>query len=625
MLLLGAFGTAAAEPRRVLLLHSFGPHFVPWIFFSGRFREELVKLSPEKIDLYEASLEAARFAGTEQQAPFVDYVRSLFADRKLDLIVTMGAPAARFALQFRPQFFPSTPLVLGAVEQRAIKEFALTTNETMVAGKLDFSKSVANILQVLPATTHIAWAMGASPLERFWAEQLRREVEPFTNKVTFEWFNDLSFEGMLNRAATLPPNSAIFYVDIRMDAVGIPLDQERALRRLREVANAPIFSYVDSYLGQGIVGGRLVSSLDVGRRIAEVAIRVLGGESPGDIKTPLIELGEPTYDWRELQYWNISEANLPAGSTVRFREPTVWQRYQWQITTALLALLVQSALLAWLLSERLGRRKAEAHSRTLGLEVMHLNRAAEAGALSASFAHDLGQPLLAIGLTADRAAKLLKDRPELGELKDALLDIAHANAHATDIIKQFGKLLKRRSDRDRQEADLNAVIADALSILTSEASRRQVLLTAEGGQKPLRVSADPVHLLQVVLNLATNAMDAMVDTPLDARRLTIRTALIGDTNAEVIVSDSGPGIRDLEKVFDTFYTTKEQGTGLGLSIARTIVETYGGKIWAENGADGGAVFHFIIPAAVYAQPLSYRIRRAARVVANRCKGKTAAR
>src|SRR5262249_5674786 len=109
-----------------------------------------------------------------------------------------------------------------------------------------------------------------------------------------------------------------------------------------------------------------------------------------------------------------------------------------------------------------------------------------------------------------------------------------------------------------------------------------------------------VHLQQVLLNLAANGMDAMTDSGNGARRMLIETALTGPREVEVSVADSGTGIPGdkLKTVFDTFYTTKQQGTGLGLSIARTIVETYGGKIWAENRGGGGAVFRFTLPLAV---------------------------
>jgi signal transduction histidine kinase len=113
-----------------------------------------------------------------------------------------------------------------------------------------------------------------------------------------------------------------------------------------------------------------------------------------------------------------------------------------------------------------------------------------------------------------------------------------------------------------------------------------------------------------LLNLATNAMDAMVDNPSDARRVAIRTAMHTDSKVEVVVSDSGPGIPEqaIDEIFDTFYTTKQHGTGLGLSIVRTIVDTYGGKIWAENRSEGGAAFHFTIPLSsdMPAQPKAFR-------------------
>src|SRR5260370_30094340 len=120
MLIFAAISPAAAEPKRVLLLHSFGPQFAPWVFFAGQFREELFEQSPDKIDLYEASLEGSRFQQPDEQGPIVDYLAALFGTRKLDLIVTLGAPAAFFVQKYRAQFFTSIPLVIGGPEQRAI-------------------------------------------------------------------------------------------------------------------------------------------------------------------------------------------------------------------------------------------------------------------------------------------------------------------------------------------------------------------------------------------------------------------------------------------------------------------------------------------------------------------------
>jgi hypothetical protein len=175
-----------------------------------------------------------------------------------------------------------------------------------------------------------------------------------------------------------------------VDAAGIAHEGGKALSRLHDVANAPIFSTTDSFFGRDLVGGPMHSVDDMSRQTASVAMRILRGEKPGGIKTPPAPYAAPKFDWRELQRWGIREDRLPAGSEVNFREPTAWERYRWQMTTISLAFLLLLAMTTWLLVERFGRRRAETRSRKLSLEVMHLNRAAEAGALSASFAHDLG-------------------------------------------------------------------------------------------------------------------------------------------------------------------------------------------------------------------------------------------
>jgi signal transduction histidine kinase len=589
---------AAAYPRRVLLLHSFGPYFAPWSFVSGHFREALIEQSPDVIDLFEASLESARFMQFDDYAPVLEYLRSLFAGRKLDLVVAMGAPAARFVQRYRPQLFPSTPLLITGTDQRTFNDAQFTADDTAVAVTVDLTKFIENILQVLPDTTHVAWAIGVSPSEKFWTEELRRVSQPFANRVTFEWFNELSLEDMLKRAAVLPPHSAIFYGDVRVDAAGVPHEQDRVLARLRETTNAPIFGYLDGYFGRGIVGGPLISTQDLGRQAAAVAVRILGGETAGHIKTPPLELGAPMYDWRELQRWNISEASLPAGSIVRFRELTAWERYRWLAIAVITAMSFMVGMITWLLLERRNRRKAEVEARRRSLEVLHLNRTAEAGALSTSFAHELSQPLLSIMLSAETAEGLLgAEPPNVARAKEILGDIRQADKHATEIVSHVKKLLKRSSDFEAQELDLNKAISDAMRILSPEAAKRNVTLQAIGIKQPLPVRADSIHLQQVILNLATNGMDAMTNSAPDARRMTIKTTRLGESTIEVSVIDFGTGIpeHNLSDIFDTFYTTKEHGTGLGLSIARTIVETYGGKIWAENRVGGGAVFRFTLP------------------------------
>ncbi len=598
ILIFAAVSPAAAQPKRVLLLHSFGPQFVPWVFFAGQFREELFKQSPDKIDLYEASLEGSRFQQPDEQGPIVDYLVALFETRKLDLIVTIGAPATFFIQKYRPKFFPSTPLIIGAPEQRAINYGMLTSNDAPVAVALDFNKWIESILQVLPDTTHIAWAVGASPLERFWTEEFRRTSRPFTDRISFEWFNDLRFEEMLKRVSELPPHSAVFYVDLRVDAAGVPLDRDLVLPRLRQATNAPIFSYIDSYLGLGIVGGPMLSSEAVGRRMAEAAVRILSGESPGDLKIPPVVPGAAQYDWRELRHWNISQDRLPAGSMVRFREPTVWAQYRWQIAVICAVMLLQGALISGLLYERRRRLHAEVQSRQRSAELAHINRFSMAGELTATIAHEINQPLGAILTNVETAELMVRSpAPDLQEIGEVLADIRRDDERASDVIGRLRSLLKK-APFELKHIDLNEVVRETVRFLSALAIAREVDLTSFIAPTPLPIKGDLIQLQQVILNLIVNAMDAMSGMPTAERRITVSTVRDGNS-ADLSVSDVGPGIpvEKLKEVFEPFFTTKAQGMGLGLSIARTIVEAHGGQLSAENQAGRGAAFRIRLPLA----------------------------
>jgi signal transduction histidine kinase len=589
-------GSAAGAPKRVLLLHSFGPQFVPWVFIAGEFREQLFKQSPDKIDLYEASLEGARFLQPEEQGPTVDYLVNLFRSRKLDLVVTIGAPAALFVQKYRAQFFQSTPVVIGGPEQRALDASKLTPNDAPITVTLDFKAWIDNILQVRPDTTHIAWVVGASPLERFWTEEFRRASQAFADKLSFEWFNDLRFEEMLHRVSEQPPHSAIFFVDLRVDAAGIPLDRDQVLPRLTAATNAPIFSYVDRYLGQGIVGGPLMSTAELGRRMAEASVRILGGEQPGDIRMPALSLAVPQYDWRQLRRWNISESQLPAGSAILYREPGAWQQYRAQILLVGAIVLVQTLLISGLLHERRRRIIAEIQTRQRSAELAHMNRFSMAGELTATIAHELNQPLGAVSMNVETAELIVgSPTPDLIEIKKILEEIRRDSMRASEVIVRLRALLKR-APFELKPVDANDIVREALEFLSALASGRNVDFVSVLAPGPLHLKGDRVQLQQVILNLVVNSMEAMKDTPAAERKITVSTARQGKF-ARISVADVGPGISTdhLDSVFKPFFTTKNDGMGMGLAIALTIVEAHDGKLSAENLADRGASFHVKLP------------------------------
>jgi hypothetical protein len=191
----------------VLLLH---PSSGANLLAAMKIRSELERQSVERVELYDASLVTGRPIDEIVAARYGDYLRSLFPDQRLDLAVVVGGAALRLYQRYRPQLFPSTPL-LAIAEERRLPASDFRENETTITTKIDPAGVIMNILQVLPETTNVAMVIGNSPIERYWVEQMRVAFQPFANQLSFTWLNELVLEDMLKRAATLPARSAIYF------------------------------------------------------------------------------------------------------------------------------------------------------------------------------------------------------------------------------------------------------------------------------------------------------------------------------------------------------------------------------------------------------------------------------
>src|SRR5205823_544783 len=208
-------------------------------------------------------------------------------------------PAAAFVQRHRPQLFADTPMVFTAVDERRVQFTALAENDAVVAVRIDYLAAIENILQVLPTTKNVTVVVGTSPIEQFWMKEIGKAVRTLTDRVSFTWTNNLSFDDLLKHAAALPPHSAIFWELMIVDAAGVVHEGNTALARLHAVSNAPIFSYDESFFGGELVGGPMLSFQEGGRQAAAVAVRVLSGEKAGDIKVSPVRFVAPKYDWRQ--------------------------------------------------------------------------------------------------------------------------------------------------------------------------------------------------------------------------------------------------------------------------------------------------------------------------------------
>jgi signal transduction histidine kinase len=586
---------AAAGSKHVLILSSFSPQSDSWNGFARTFRSELDRQSPNVVDFVYQSLGNPTASNERSEAFFVDYLDALYPEHPFDLIVAIAAPAANFVQRHRQRLFPKTPMIITAVENRRVQYDKLTEGDTVVATAIDAHAIVDNILRVLPLTKTIAIVNGGfSANERFWLGEVRRELAPLADRIGLKWYNELSLEDILKDVANLPPHSAIYWGLMNVDAAGVVYETSAVLKKLSSSANAPIFTYDDTFFGEGIVGGPMQSIAERSSIAAAVAVRILDGEKAGDIKTTPINLASPKFDWRQMQRWEIAESNLPPGSAIYFREPTVWERYWWQLALTVAVILLQAGFISILLREHRRRQLAEVQSRQRGAELVHVNRVATAGELTASIAHELNQPLGAILTNAETAKAILtSSSPDLVELNEIVDDILQDDRRASEVIRRMRSLLKK-APFELKNFDLNDLVRETVELIHTVGRKVELDSVITGDALPIR--GDRIQLQQVVLNLVTNGIDAMKDTPDKNRIITIRTSRVEDF-AQVSVSDRGHGIPEdkLKKVFEPFYTSKAEGMGMGLSIARTIVEAHNGQLSPKNRDHGGATFRIRLP------------------------------
>ena len=598
-LLPGDSARAQEKSRRVLILYPYNTSVPANIVAGEAAKKRLTERSREPIEFFNEFLDFGRFVGELHEARMAQYLFDKYQDTKPEVVLAMGPQSLRFAVHNEKVLGFGSPIVFCCTSRTRFSALGTPANLTGIISEFDLTKTLALAQRLQPAARNLVVVAGASEFDRQWIQIARRQLASYEQKYNTSYLAGLRHDDLIGRLKLLPRDSIVILLSVFADSTGRTFIPTEVAQEVAGASSAPVFTPYERHIGRGVVGGHTDSFDSIGNEVGDLALEILAGATPSALPPRATGSHADRVDWRELKRWNISESLVPPGSEIRFRPLTLWDQYRWHLIAIATAILLQALVIAGLLLERRRRHTAERQSQQRLQEVVHLNRTATAGALSASIAHELNQPLGAILCNTEAAEVLLAGKsPDLGKIRDILADIRRDDQRASDVIKHLRGLLRKR-DIEFQEFDLNDAIRSTLKVLDAEAIKRGVDLKPGHLQGSLQVRADPVHLQQVILNLATNAMDAMQACAPGRRVLTMESAVASESEVEVSVLDSGGGIPGdrLKNIFDAFYTTKSHGTGLGLSIARMIVETCGGRIWAENRPGGGAAFRFTLPLA----------------------------
>jgi signal transduction histidine kinase len=585
---------AELRPRSVLVLsqaETTSPFY--GAIYAG-LRSTLTADRDAPVSVSVESLNMDHFTGPGYEASLKSHLRTKYADRPPGVLIAVGAAALQLVLRLRPELWPEAPIVFCMVDEPTLKKLSLEPGVTGNILRLRLSDMMTAAKSLVPNLKHVAFVGDAWDRQTVF-RHFREEIPGATAGFEVIELVGLPLAEVRRRVASLPAATAILYTAMYSDGAGTSLLAREALSRFADVANAPIVGSAETFVGAGATGGFVMQPSAIGSSAGRIVLSILNGESTSQIPVTMINAVYPVFDWQRMQRWGVTEANLPSGSEIRFREPSAWERYRSQIVAIAVVILLQALLIIALLYQRRRRRAAELDARQRMAELAHMNRQATVGQLSASIAHELNQPLGAI-LNNVEAAVLLVDAssPNAEELKAALTDIKRDDQRASEVIKRFRRLLTKGTV-DPQDVDVNEVVREVFDILSALAAARDVKLSGRLAQQRLLVKGDRVQLEQVMLNLVVNGIEAIPGAPNGTREIVCRS-WVSDGQALVSIHDSGPGIPSdhMERLFEPFFTTKGDGMGMGLCIARTIIEAHEGKISAESQSNG-AVFNVSLP------------------------------
>jgi signal transduction histidine kinase len=404
LLMLAASTSHAVEPKRILIVHSFGHSTSPYDLVSSAFRQGILDAWPGQAAFYDFALEAGRPVNNNESA-IIEVIRNRFRDTKLDLVVAVGPLAALFYGKHREALFPSVPLLMLGMDRRTASVQFLKPGDGVVGSNLKPRQLVDDILALLPGTTTVAVVFGDSPGERVWVDKLRKEFAPLENRVSFLWLNQLSLPELRERVSALPRGTVVLYGVFLVDAAGIPYDGDYAITQLRASTSVPMFGFLSAEMGKGVVGGALVSPSAQGVIGAEVASRILRGETDTVPTTTFIDPARPQFDGRELKRWNIDENRLPPDSDVLFRPPSLWSEHKPTILMAGFLLVMQAVLIAALFTQLKQRHRAERQAIALSCRLLTAHED-ERRRLARELHDDISQRLARVAIDAARLESL---------------------------------------------------------------------------------------------------------------------------------------------------------------------------------------------------------------------------
>jgi signal transduction histidine kinase len=422
--------------RRVLILNDLGFVSSPGFAEVDQALFEGLEKSPYQIELYYESMELTLFPDETSQRLFREEFIRKYSDRRPDVIIAAGSGSLKFVVDAKEEFLRGTPVVFCAVLEDVPDRLKTDGHFTGVIGKLHPDETLSLAVKLLPHTREVVVVGGVGKFDEAFEALARQSFQSYERDLKFTYLTDLAMPALLDRLKNLPSDAIVYHTAITQDAAGDRfVDSAQAVPLVVGASSVPVFVMDDVDFRDGAVGGDLVNWADDARVAAVMAVRVLNGDRPADI--PMATSRDAyMFDWRALRRWRINEHNLPAGSVVVFREPTLWDRTKWFWVGAFPVIILLAGLAVYLQISRSELRLArDAELRLSGMLINAQEN--ERSRIAAELHDDFSQrlALLVIGLEGaveSVTTNAVEAKRRLDELTASAVDFGddlHALSH----------------------------------------------------------------------------------------------------------------------------------------------------------------------------------------------------
>jgi signal transduction histidine kinase len=394
--------------RRVLIFNDFDSISSPGIAALDQAIAVGLASSPYQIELYNENLEATLFPDEASQHRFREWYIRKYADRKPDVIITVGPSSLKFMVESHERSFPNTPIVFCGSTQEMLDQLKPDSHFTGVWGVAQPEKTLIAALHLQPDTKHVVVVGGVGTFDQSLEAVTKESLRKYESQIEFTYLTNLDMPTLLQRLRQLPSKTIVYHTSITEDAAGAHfIDATQAVPLVANAANAPVFVMDDVDIGHGTVGGNVVSWAADGKVAAGMALRILDGVQPQEI--PIVRNNNVyLFDWRALRRWGFKESDLPPGSTVIFREFSVWERAKRIWISGLLIILFLAALAVYLHFSR--KQLKQARDAELQLSGLLINaQEMERSRLASELHDDFSQRLALLALELENASEALPD------------------------------------------------------------------------------------------------------------------------------------------------------------------------------------------------------------------------